>query len=128
MRLGDDILNVHNSKKAYYLNLKRSQMAVSEFASSVWSNHNHGDCLILKWDLGLDIEVVFEEFFDSNNSEPMDSPNYHEYLASLWKVIKINNRANVGIENISEGNLIEIDDKHSPGVVEDLKGNVLWRL
>ena len=117
----------HGTEIKYFLNLKCSQMSVSGFSKYIWLNHNRDDRLTLKWNLGLEVEVSFEEFFDSNTPEPMDSPDYHEYLASLWKVLKIHRFADVGIENIVEGNLIEINDKNSPDVVKDLNGNILWK-
>ncbi len=102
-------------------------MSVSGFAKYIWLNHNRDDRLILKWNLGLEVEVSFEEFFDSNSPEPIDSPEYHEYLASLWKVLKFHRFADVGIENIGEGNLFEIDDKNAPDIVENLQGAILWK-
>ena len=126
MHVGDDNLN-DRDKKSYFLNLKRSQMSVSKFASYIWLNHKCDDRLILKWKHGLEVEVIFEEFFDSDNTEPLDSPNYHDIFLTLWKVLEIFRFSDVGINNIDEGSLFVIDDKHVPDFVEDLKGTILWR-
>jgi len=89
------------------------------------SKYQNGTKLIVEWAEELELKVILDTIYESDNGLDDDEEGYKEFYACAVKVLSIiKNQSNK--YEISEGRLIEISMENSPKSIKLEDGTSIW--